>query len=51
MCLQDVPGAAFEVHETRNQSTSKSEDEILGLRHGGNGAAVDEHIANHAAAE
>ena len=51
MRLHDIPGAAFEIYETRNQSSGKSQDEILRLRHGCHRAAVDEHIANHAAAQ
>ncbi len=46
-----IPRFALEVDEAGNNGTSKRQVEVLRLAHRGNGSAVDEHVADHAAAE
>src|SRR5699024_10771389 len=51
MRLHDIPGSAWESDETRNQSAGNSQDEMLRWRQRCHLAAVDEEVANHAAAQ
>ena len=51
MRLQIIPGLAFKVDKAGNERTGKGQVKVLRLAHGRHGAAVDQHVAHHAAAQ
>ena len=51
MRLQIIPGLALEVDKAGNKRTSEGQVKVFRLAHGRHGAAVDEHVAHHAAAQ
>ena len=51
MRLQIIPGLAFEINKASDQRTGKGQVEVFRLAHCRNGAAVNEYIAHHTAAQ